>query len=290
MKRRIPETLFDGHGFGMAYEVERVLYETQTEHQHLVLFEHKFFGKMLMLDGATQVTSADEFIYHEMMTHVPILAHGNAKELLIVGGGDCGIAEEVLKHKSVKRVTQVEIDASVVEFSKEHFPEFTGPVLGDKRFDLIIDDGMNYVAKTDRRFDVIIVDSTDPQGPGKVLFSQKFYAACRRCMTKGAVMVTQNGVPILQPEEFTSGIAKFRKLFADGSCYLAAIPTYVGGHMAMGWATDNAKLRQASVKTIAERYKKAGRFATKYWTPEVHVAAFALPRFIAEKVAKARKR
>jgi spermidine synthase len=225
-----------------------------------------------------------------MMTHVPILAHGNAKEVLIVGGGDCGIAEEVLKHKSVKRVTQVEIDASVVEFSKEHFPEFTGPVLGDKRFDLIIDDGMKYVAKTDRRFDVIIVDSTDPQGPGKVLFSQKFYAACRRCMTKGAVMVTQNGVPILQPEELTSGIAKFRKLFADGSCYLAAIPTYVGGHMAMGWATDNARLRQASIRTIADRYRKAGRFATKYWTPEVHVAAFALPRFIAEKVAKAGKR
>ena len=160
-------------GFRMTYEVERVLYETQTEHQHLVLFEHKFFGKVLMLDGATQVTSKDEFIYHEMMTHVPILAHGDAREVLIVGGGDCGIAEEVLKHKSVKRLTQVEIDASVVEFSKEHFPEFTRPVLGDKRFDLVIDDGMNYVAKTDRRFDVIIVDSTDPQGPGKVLFSRE---------------------------------------------------------------------------------------------------------------------
>jgi len=290
MKRRIAETLFDGHGFGMAYEVDRVLYETQTEHQHLVLFEHKFFGKMLMLDGATQVTARDEFIYHEMMTHVPILAHGNAKEVLIVGGGDCGIAEEVLKHKSVKRVTQVEIDASVVEFSKEHFPEFTGPVLGNKRFDLVIDDGMHYVAKTDRRFDVVIVDSTDPQGPGKVLFSQKFYAACRRCMTKGAVMVTQNGVPILQPAELTSSIAKFRKLFADGSCYLAAIPTYVGGHMAMGWATDNVKMRRTPVKTIADRYKKAGRFPTRYWTPEVHVAAFALPRFIAEKVARAGKR
>ena len=171
---------------------------------------------MLMLDGATQVTTRDEFIYHEMMTHVPILAHGEAKEVLIVGGGDCGIAEEVLKHKSVKRLTQVEIDASVVEFSKEHFPEFTKPVFGDKRFDLVIDDGMNYVAKTERRFDVIIVDSTDPQGPGKVLFSQKFYAACRRCMTPGGVMVTQNGVPIFQAGELTAGIGKFRKLFADG--------------------------------------------------------------------------
>src|ERR687888_1277028 len=288
--RWIPETLFDELGLRMQFAVERVLYETRTEHQHLVLFEHKHFGKMLMLDGATQVTTRDEFVYHEMMTHVPILGHGRAREILIVGGGDCGIAEEVLKHKSVERVTQVEIDASVVEFSKEHFPEFTGPVLADKRFDLVIDDGIKYVAKTDRRFDVIIVDSTDPQGPGKVLFSQKFYAACRRCMTKGAVMVTQRGVPIFQADELTEAVAHFRALFGDGYCYVAAIPTYVGGHLAMGWATDNVKLRHASVKTIAGRYDKAGRFPTRYWTPEVHVAAFALPRFIAEKVAKASAR
>src|SRR5438093_8649644 len=155
-KRWLPETLFDDLGFRMSYEVKRVIHETQTSHQHLVLFDHAFFGKMLMLDGATQVTSKDEFVYHEMMTHVPILAHGRAKEVLIVGGGDCGIAEEVLKHKAIRGVTQVEIDASVVEFSREHFPEFTKPVLSDKRFDLIIDDGMNYVAKTARRFDVII--------------------------------------------------------------------------------------------------------------------------------------
>jgi len=286
-KRWIPETLFDDLGFRMSFEVERVLYEMQTEHQHLVLFEHKFFGKMLMLDGATQITKRDEFIYQEMMSHVPIFAHGNAKDVLIIGGGDCGIAEEVLKHKSVKRLTQVEIDASVVEFSKEHFPEFTKPVFADKRFESVIDDGMKYVARTNRRFDVIIVDSTDPQGPGKVLFSQKFYAACQRCLTSGGVMVTQNGVPIFQPGELVSSVRKFRKLFADGSCYVAAIPTYVGGHMAMGWATANRKLRQIPARMIAERYRKAGSFSTKYWTPEVHVAAFALPRFIAEHVARA---
>jgi len=286
-KRWISENLFDPLGFRMSYEVERVLYEMQTEHQHLVLFEHRFFGKMLMLDGATQVTTKDEFIYHEMMTHVPILAHGRVKEVLIIGGGDCGIAEEVLKHKSVERLTQVEIDASVVEFSKEHFPEFTGPVLANPRFDLVIDDGMKFVARTDQRFDVIIVDSTDPQGPGKVLFSHKFYTGCRRCLRKGGVLVTQNGVPIFQAAELRSGIAKFRKLFADGSCYVAAIPTYVGGHMAMGWASDDVRLRRMPVATIAARYRKAGRFPTKYWTPEVHVAAFALPRFIADIAAKA---
>src|SRR5499425_1679501 len=228
-KRWIPETLFDEFGFRMTYAADRVLYETRTGHQHLVLFEHKRFGKVLMLDGATQVTTRDEFIYHEMMTHVPIFAHGRAREVLVVGGGDCGIAEEVLKHKSVTRLTQVEIDASVVEFSKEHFPEFTKPVIANKRFDSVIDDGMKYVARTDRRYDVIIVDSTDPQGPGKVLFSQKFYAACSRCMTKGAVMVTQRGVPIFQSNELTAAVAGFRKLFRDGYCYVAAIPTYVGG-------------------------------------------------------------
>jgi len=288
-ERWIAETLFDELGFRMTFKVEKVLYEMQTEHQHLVLFEQPFFGKMLMLDGATQITKKDEFIYQEMMSHVPLFAHGNVREVLIIGGGDCGIAEEVLKHKTVKHLTQVEIDAAVIEFSKEHFPEFTKPVFADKRFESVIDDGMKYVAQTDRRFDAIIVDSTDPQGPGKVLFSQKFYAACKRCLNKGGVMVTQNGVPIFQPAELVSSVAKFRKLFADGGCYVAAIPTYIGGHMAMGWATDNARLRRTAVATIAARYRKAGRFSTKYWTPEVHAAAFALPRFIADTVAKAGK-
>jgi spermidine synthase len=286
-KRWMAETLFDELGFRMTYSADRILYEDRTEFQHLVLFEHKHFGKMLMLDGATQVTTRDEFIYHEMMSHVPIFAHGNAREILVVGGGDCGIAEEVLKHRSVERLTQVEIDASVVEFSKQHFPEFTDPVLADKRFDLIIDDGMKFTAQTDRRFDVIIVDSTDPHGPGAVLFTRAFYEACKRCMNAGGVMVTQNGVPFLQPDELIGSVRLFRTLFADSGCYVAAIPTYVGGHMAMGWATDDIGLRQVAVETLAERYASAGRFPTKYWTPQVQQAAFALPRFIAEHVESA---
>jgi spermidine synthase len=289
-KRWIPETLFDDLGFRMTFAVDKVLYELQTEHQHLILFEQQYFGKMLMLDGATQISKRDEFIYQEMMSHVPLFAHGNAQEVLIIGGGDCGIAEEVLKHKTVKRLTQVEIDEKVVEFAKEHFPEFTGPVFADKRFESVIDDGAKYVAKTGRRFDVIIVDSTDPQGPGKILFGEKFYRGCRRCMKNGGVLVTQNGVPFFQKNELTSTMTKFRKLFADATCYVAAIPVYVGGHMAIGFATDNKALRVTPVKTIAARYRKAGSFATKYWTPEHHVAAFAQPRFIADLVAKAKPR
>jgi len=288
-KRWIAETLFDELGFRISYRVDKLLYETQTEHQHLVLFEQPFFGKMLMIDGATQISARDEFIYQEMMSHVPLFAHGKVREVLIIGGGDCGIAEEVLKHRTVKRLTQVEIDAKVVEFAKEHFPEITKPAFADPRFESVIDDGAKYVALTERRFDVIIVDSTDPQGPGKVLFSQKFYRSCKRCLHRGGILVTQNGVPMFQPREFTSSIKKLGRLFADTSCYVAAIPTYVGGHMAMGFATDDRRLRKAPAKIIAARYRKAGRFATKYWTPEVHAAAFALPRFIAEQVTPAKR-
>ena len=287
-KRWIAETLFDELGFRMSYRVDKVLNETRSGHQHLLLFEQPFFGKMLMLDGAVQISKRDEFIYQEMMSHVPLFAHGDAREVLIIGGGDCGIAEEVLKHKTVKRLTQVEIDGAVIEFAKKHFPEFTKPVFADKRFESVIEDGMKYVAETQRCFDVVIVDSTDPQGPGKVLFSQKFYAACKRRTAAGGVLVTQNGVPMLQPRELKSSVAKLRLLFADGTCYVAAIPTYVGGHMAMGWATDDASLRRTSVETLAARYRKAGSFSTRYWTPEVHAAAFALPRFIAEMVAKSK--
>jgi spermidine synthase len=287
VKRRwIPETLFDDLGFRMTFEVDKVLYELHTKHQHLVLFEHRFFGKMLMLDGATQISKKDEFIYQEMMSHVPLFAHGNAEDVLIVGGGDCGIAEEVLKHGTVKRLTQVEIDPAVIEFAKEHFPEFTKPVFADKRFESVIDDGAKYVARTNRRFDAIIVDSTDPIGPGKILFGSKFYAGCKRCMKPGGVLVTQNGVPFFQKNELASTMAKFRRLFADANCYIAAIPVYVGGHMAMGIASDDRQLRRHAVETIAQRYRTAGNFKTKYWTPEVHVAAFAQPRFIADLVAR----
>ncbi len=286
-KRWIAETLFNELGFHVSYEVEKVLYEVATEHQQLVLFENKFFGKMLVLDGAVQITSRDEYVYQEMMSHVPLFAHGSAKDVLIIGGGDCGIAEEVLKHKSVERLTQVEIDASVVEFAKEHFPEFTKPVFADKRFESVIDDGMKYVGETERRFDVIIVDSTDPQGPGAVLFTKEFYARCKRCLKSSGVLVTQNGVPFFQPAELASSVRFFRELFAEGSCYTASIPTYVGGHMAMGFATDNKDLRRTPVETIAARYAAAGSFATQYWTPELQAGAFALPRFIADIVAGA---
>ncbi|MEL7529590.1 MAG: polyamine aminopropyltransferase [Pseudomonadota bacterium] len=279
------ETLYPG--VQVSYGCEQILYQEKTEHQDLVLFSNPVFGKILMLDGVTQVTTADEFIYHEMMSHVPIIAHGAARNVLIVGGGDCGLAEEVLKHTTVERLVQVEIDASVVEFSKEHFADFNKGVVDDPRFELVIADGMKFAAETDRTFDVVIVDSTDPHGPGAVLFSEEFYRNVHRMLTPGGVLVTQNGVPFLQRDELVTTIERFSRIFKDTAAYIAAIPTYFGGHMTLGWATDNPELRRQTATVLEERFNAAG-FQTRYYTPDVHAAAFALPRFILDAVEEGR--
>jgi spermidine synthase len=283
----LSETLHEREdGIRFSFRADRILFEDKTEHQHLVVFETPRFGTVMMLDGVTQITTRDEFIYHEMLAHVPILAHGAARQVLIVGGGDGGMAEEVLKHAGVERLTQVEIDAGVVEFSKRYFADVNKGVFDEQRFDLVIADGMEFVATTDRRFDVIIVDSTDPVGPGAVLFTKEFYTACKRCLTDGGVLVTQNGVPFMQDEELHQSVSFFSQLFADAWCYTATIPTYIGGPMALGWASDNADLRDIPLDTLSERFAAAG-IDTRYYTPEVHKAAFALPRYILDTVEHA---
>ncbi|MEP3049271.1 MAG: polyamine aminopropyltransferase [Roseibium sp.] len=284
---KFDETLYPG--VQVSYSCDEILYQEKTEHQDLVLFSNPVFGKVLMLDGVTQVTSADEFIYHEMMAHVPILAHGSARTVLIVGGGDCGLAEEALKHKTLEKLVQVEIDKSVVDFSMEHFGDFNRGVLEDTRFELVIADGLKYVAETEERFDVVIVDSTDPHGPGEVLFSEGFYRDVYRILTPGGVLVTQNGVPFLQKDELVTSIERFSRIFKDASAYIAAIPTYFGGHMTLGWASDNAELRKQAVSVLEERFKAAS-FDTQYYTPDVHAAAFALPKFILDAVEEGRGR
>ncbi len=267
------------------FQATNLLHRVQTEHQDLVLFENPMFGRMLMLDGITQLTLSDEFIYHEMMAHVPILSHGAARRVLIVGGGDGGVAREVLRHRSVERLTQVEIDDSVVTFSREQMPEVSNGAFDDPRFELVIADGARFVAETADRFDIIIVDSTDPVGPGAILFTYDFYAACHRALTPGGVLVTQNGVPFTQGDELRDSCSHFRSIFADAWAYRATIPTYVLGEMALGWATDNRDLRQIPVAELERRYQNAGLAGgTRYYAPDVHVGAFALPPYIKDLV------
>ncbi len=269
--------------FRLKLKVDKVLYDSKTDHQRLVLFENESFGRVLVLDDVVQTTEGDEFIYHEMLAHLPILAHGGVRRALIVGGGDGGMAEEVLKHAGVERLTQVEIDQGVVDFAKDYLGGICGTAYEDPHLELVIADGLQFVQTTDARFDLIIVDSTDPIGPGEALFTEDFYRGCRRCLSPGGLLVTQNGMPFLQGDELTSTLGYLRPLFADAACYLATIPTYAGGPMAFGWASDDASLRRLPLAELARRYDAAG-IATRYYNPEVHLAAFALPNYVKELI------
>jgi len=267
-------------GYAQTFHVDREVCRLKTDVQDLVIFETPHYGRVLALDGVVQTTERDEFVYHEMLTHVPLFAHGRARRVLIIGGGDGGILREVLRHP-VEKATMVEIDRTVVDLCAEHMPSLSAGAFADARTELIIADGIKYVAETDARFDVIIVDSTDPIGPGEVLFSRAFYADCKRCLNAGGIIVTQNGVPNFQPAEVRNSHNRLKPLFADVSFYLAVVPTYVGGFMALGWATDDAALRRLGAADLAPRFAQAG-FTTRYYTPAVHAAAFALPPFVAE--------
>lgn len=281
--RWVNEALYEKEGFTCAFRADKVLYEEQTGEQHLVIFENAMFGRMMALDGVTQVTERDEFIYHEMMTHVPILAHGRVRRVLIVGGGDGGILREVSRHGAIEKITMVEIDPAVTEFCKIQLPQISAGAFDDPRLDLVFADGAKFVEETEESYDVIIVDSTDPIGPGEVLFREEFYRAAKARLTPGGVIVTQNGVPFMQGAELKSTIEKFRRLFRVATCYLATIPTYVGGPMAMGWGTDDETLAALPPDELARRFAETG-IATRYYTPEVHKAAFALPRYVLDIV------
>ncbi|MFN4164563.1 MAG: hypothetical protein ACK4GK_08305, partial [Ferrovibrio sp.] len=213
---------------------------------------------------------------------------------LIVGGGDGGILEEVLKHKSVKRVTMVEIDGMVIEVAKKYLPKICGKAFSDKRTNLIVGDGAAYVAGTKDRYDLVIVDRPDPVGPATVLFSKAFYDNCRRVMKPGAILVAQNGVPHMQGPELTDAIKLFQKIWAHSGTYLAVVPTYVCGFMSLTWASDR-DITDVDPRNIFARFDKAKLPALRYYNPEIHFGAFALPSFVqrllpAPKKAAAKKK
>jgi len=262
------------------FEVSKIIFRERTEHQDLVIFENPTFGRVLALDDVIQVTERDEYVYHEMMTHVPIIAHGRARRVLVIGGGDGGILREALRHKGVQKVTLVEIDRFVVDLCLEHMPSIPQKAFKDKRTELVIADGAKFVAEAPAAsYDVIIVDSTDPQGPGEVLFTETFYKHCRRLLTKDGILVNQNGVPFMQGSEVTMTYRRRRKVFADVGFYVAPVPTYYGGFMTLGWASPNKALRNIPLATVARRLK-AAKLKTKYYSPEIHKGAFALPAFV----------
>jgi spermidine synthase len=273
----VTENLYPG--WKQTFRVDEKLYEEQTPEQHLLIFKNDLFGKVLVLDDIIQLTEKDDPFYQEMMVHVPLLAHGNAKKILVLGGGDGGIIREVLRHKNVQEVTLVEIDPAVVAFSKKYLPEISKGAFEEERVRLIIQDACLFVKATHETFDIIICDSTDPVGPGKVLFTNEFYKDCHKILNANGIFVNQNGVPFLQQEELIQTYNSRKNHFQDTGFYLSVIPTYVGGFMAIGWATDNLEYRNITVESLEERMKNI-HGEMKYYTPEIHKASFALPKFI----------
>ena len=275
--------------WGQRFRVKRELARVQSAFQDIVIFESFSHGRVMVLDGAIQITEADEFVYQEMLTHVPLLAHGAAETVLIIGAGDGGVLKRVLQHRGVKRAVMVEIDGEVIRLSKEFLPGISGDAWNDPRAEVIVGDGIDYVKRAaDGTFDAIIVDSTDPIGVGEVLFTNEFYSNCARILSPRGLVVNQCGVPAMQADELRDTSLRRAGFFPHVTAYVAAVPTYVGGLMTLGWSAKDATLTQVPTEEIRKRAEAAGILGTtRYWTPEIHTGAFNLPPYISEHLPNA---
>jgi spermidine synthase len=270
--------------WGQRFRVRKELARVKSDFQDIVVFESHSHGRVLMLDGVVQITEADEFVYQEMLTHVPLFTHPDPRRVLIIGAGDGGVLRRVLEHGNVEKAVMVEIDGAVIELSKQHLPGIAGNAWNDARAEVIVGDGIAYVAEApDASFDVIIVDSTDPIGVGEVLFTDSFYEHCARILGRDGLIVNQCGVPFMQADELHETSLRRAKFFPQVSAYVAAVPTYVGGFMTLGIASKGENPTRQDVAAVRARADKAGITGnTQYWTPEIHVGSFNLPPYIAK--------
>jgi spermidine synthase len=275
------ETLYSD--WGQRFLLKQELARVRSAFQDIVIFDSHSHGRVMVLDGCIQITERDEFVYQEMLGHVPLLAHGAARNVLIIGAGDGGVLRRVLQHRGVERAVMVEIDGEVIRLAKEFMPSIAGDAWNDARAEIIVGDGIDYVRRAaDASFDVIIVDSTDPIGVGEVLFTDEFYANCARILTARGLVVNQCGVPFMQADELRETSARRRKFFPHVSAYVASVPTYVGGLMTLGIAAKSGDIGTQSVEEITARAEAAGVLGTtEYWTPDIHVGSFHLPPYIA---------
>lgn len=268
-------------------EVSRVLHEVKTRHQHVVVFTNETWKTVLMIDGVVQLTTSDEWIYHELMAHVPLLSIDAPKHVLVVGGGDGGVLREVLKHPTVEKATLCEIDRSVIDLSLKYFPEVAAGSFDDRRAEIVIADGVTYVADTKSRFDAIVVDSSEPIGPSAVLHTREFFAACKRALKAGGVLVTQNGLPFHRPDHLRHSAQIFYDLFKHPAVFLCSQPCYFGGPFSHYFASDRPKAWDVKAAELRARIRQR-EIATRYYNPDVHKAAFAVPGYVQEIIDQAK--
>jgi spermidine synthase len=262
--------------FGITAKIKQTHHTEQTEFQKLDMIETEEFGNMLVLDGMVMTTEKDEFVYHEMVAHVPLFTHPNPKNVLVVGGGDGGVIREILKHPSVEKATLVEIDGKVIEYSKKYLPTIAG-ALDDPRVDVQVDDGFMHIAKSENEYDVIMVDSTEPVGPAVKLFEKGFYEGISKALKEDGIFVAQTDNPWFHSQLITKVFRDVKEIFPITRLYTANIPTYPSGL----WTFTIASKKHDPLEVEESRFHE---IETKYYTKELHKAAFALPRFVADLV------
>ncbi|MFP4667443.1 MAG: polyamine aminopropyltransferase [Desulfosalsimonas sp.] len=259
----------------LGFRVKETLFCKASEYQQVDVIKTAGHGGMLLNDGIVMVSERDEFVYHEMIAHVPLFTLAEPKRVLIIGGGDGGTAREVLRHKTVERAVMVEIDSVVVEACKKHLPSMSGS-LDDPRLELLIEDGVKFAEKCNETFDAVLIDSTDPIGPAQPLFDKAFYENVSRLLSDNGIMISQSESPFYDPEIQRSMFSNQRPFFEKIHMYTFSTLTYPGGLWSFGFASKGT----CPIKDFDPARVKASKLETRYYNPAVHRAAFALPEFI----------
>jgi len=278
-------------GYAQSMELTGVVVEQKSRYQRIKIFDTVANGRVMVLDDIVQITTRDESAYAEMLTHLALFEHGKGERVMIVGGGDLSIADEALKHRTVKEVVLVDIDGRVVELCREHFGAINANVFKDKRLTIEIADAFEYLGRKEAkaRFDLIVADRPDPVGPGKALFGDTFYARVKGALRPGGFATFQTGVPFYQPWEITEALNDLAAYFPQSGLYLTVVPTYVGGFMALSWAGMDKPLgTPAGIRRAAARFA-ASKLKTDYYNAEIHAAAFAFPEWIKRLAPKKRR-
>ncbi|CAI3194347.1 Polyamine aminopropyltransferase (Spermidine synthase) [Clostridium neonatale] len=263
----------------LSIKIDKALYSEETEFQRIDILESKEFGRIFTLDGLMMVTEKDEFIYHDMIVHVPMATNPNIKNVLVIGAGDGGTVRELTRYSSVEKIDMVEIDRRVVEVCKEYLQQ-TACKLDDKRVNIFYEDGLKFVRNKENEYDLIIVDSTDPFGPGEGLFTKEFYGNCYKALTEDGILVNQHESPYYDyyAKSMQDAHEKIYGLFKIHKVYQAHIPTYPSGHWLFGFASK----KYDPIKDLnAEAWEKLD-IKTKYYNTDIHVGCFALPTYVKE--------
>ena len=263
----------------LSIRVDRQLYSGQSEFQRIDVFESPEFGRFLTLDGYMMLTEKDEFIYHEMIAHVPMCVRPDAANILVIVGGDGGTVRELLRYSSVRHIDLVEIDEQVVDICKKYLP-FTAAGLDDPRVSLHYEDGLRFVRKPVSVYDLIIVDSTDPFGPGEGLFTKEFYGNCFKALKDDGIMVNQHESPFYEQDAYAMQRMHRRIVtsFSLSRVYQVHIPTYPSGHWLFGFASK----KYHPVEGVDFARWKALGIKTRYYNTQLHAASFALPNYVEE--------